>query len=172
MTLSDLINKQTFLQTYLKVEPEYGRIVCAQFAEAGEIIQAIKWGMGDLDGWAWWPRAKMVKATRDELVSECIDLLHFILLEYTLDRGTVGDGQYIDEMYAMWWESASDPSSKTWDFWSAAEYFSSIPAHTHPNQKIADFVFGCLSLGLTKEDIHGGFQASFDKNVSRWVAAH
>lgn len=172
ITLSELISKQTELQGFLPSLPNYQQLHCAQLDEIGEINHACKWAIiesnGDkrFDGWSWWKRASMEPTTREHLISEFLDLLHFTLLEVILDgftyKNIVDDGEY----ELMW-----DFSPPKFGVEQAYDYFAKyLDAFCGGMCKLKFLVRAAIALGVTREELESNFQASYQKNVDRWTS--
>lgn len=170
MTLSELVSKQDELQAHLPTMPNRQQLWCAQYAEAGEIIQATKWGVlsdkaFDERGWCWWVRENMTPTTHGNLVEEFLDLLHFTLLEIVLDRSFAGDIN--DSDYEQFWQFQAPRPGPT----QAVEYLMNyMDKYNHGHAKLMFLIKAAVAFGITREEIEGNFQASYDKNVSRWTS--
>jgi len=169
MTLTDLLTMQRELQTHSDTQPEtLDQIRIAQFAELGEIVQAIKWGVAPVEtypAWAWWHRDSKVPAQRDVLAGELADLLCFMLLEIVCRVDNFGVLIPERDKWSDNWRSASRSGKFTsegvWDNVHGLVSTGSV-------RRLEWFVYFCDHLGFTQSEIEAAYKAAYDKNVARW----
>ena len=158
MNLFHLATEQRQLDAHLEETPDNQELVLAVTAELGELAQEMK------QEWCWWPRDNIRPYSREAVLGELIDVLHFLLLGYNLKnevptayhqahiQNVVLAGR-LDHMTAM------------------SELPSDILRMARQNRyeyALAAWYDLALSLRFTDQDIYEGYNRSVEKNMRRW----
>lgn len=81
-TLDELLAEQAELNSRLEHVPTHDELCCALLDEVGELNHALKFGMGchGAHSWCWWKRDEARATPREDVLSEIVDILHFLLI--------------------------------------------------------------------------------------------
>lgn len=130
-------------------------------AEVGELMNELKYGD---EGWVWWPRPDKQPSDRDVVLSELVDILHFLLLGYNQSNDTAKlyHQVYLDE---SWLLHPADREAVLSELPSELIQ-SAIMKRYHA--ALSSWILIAQALGFTQEDIQEGYNQSVQKNLRRW----
>lgn len=79
-TLEELLAEQRALNDHFPEQASHDALRDAFLAEVGEVVNALKFGVaGERPGWCWWKRSGASASSREVVLDELVDVLHFIL---------------------------------------------------------------------------------------------
>lgn len=163
-TIQDLLNKQEELNSHLETKPTQEQLFMAFQAELGELSQSLKYGCPELgiEAWCWWKREDMKPSSKEKVIGEWIDCVHFAASNLTPKNEIWGD--YKDREISMLLED-------TCDFSEYIEHeIPDISKHfyTHAYACLTSTIHLGFLLNFTEKDFLKGFEASYQKNIERW----
>lgn len=161
MDIETFMMKQVQLNSHLDKEPNENQLVAAITAELGEFMNSVKFGKY---GWAWWIRKEKKGSSRDEVLGEYIDILHFLLVGYEMfNKGALEYHQVMMDEFVD-----TDPMTETEALF---DYPFLILKHSRERRyHLAILAWVALGkvYGFTKKEIEFGFESSIKKNLGRW----
>ena len=164
MTFTELLEGQWRLNSHLSRKPTREELELAIIDEIGELTKALKWGADTpipYEGWAWWQREDKSRSSAEEVLGECVDIMHFLLSEIVLhsDWLTDEDVAYLTDVYPKWWQEGYE--SLEFSLWQlSGSKYRRFSQHC--------LVWVMLSLGFTRDDFNAAWHKSVEKNLRRW----
>lgn len=160
MNLDWYIDGQIELNSILENQPNDEQLVAAIVAELGEFANSAKYGE---DGWVWWPRPDARTESREEMLGELIDILHFLLVGYV--RKNLNGLPYHQAMIDEYQEFSPSSSAALYDL--PFEILKSARQNRF-HLAILAWLQMCKAFGFNEGHIESGFERSIRKNVERW----
>lgn len=104
MKREDIINEMITMQRVLdkaiydehKVEFGLGKCRFAMLDEIGEFVHELKGGFDDVEPWCWWKKTQK-QSTKEKVLEEFVDIVHFALSIYYHWMDWCGIEGYVDE---------------------------------------------------------------------------
>lgn len=158
MNLDWYIDEQIELNSILESQPNDEQLVAAIVAELGEFANSAKYGD---NGWVWWPRPDARAESREEMLGELIDILHFLLVGYV--RKNLNGLPYHQAML----DEYDGPPERA----SLYDFPFEILKNARQNRfhlAILAWLAMAKAYGFGESEIESGFERSIRKNIERW----
>lgn len=163
MQLNELIECQRKLQTVTDIEipDSQNQRFLALAAEVGELAQALK------PSWRWWGhRGKAgAECDRAELLAECADVLHFLLVEAIAQNFTT----HGRDLWDIAWVTPPHKLNQGWGLW-LGEMLSSVLMPNGLSQAFFRYVFAMRELGFSQSEIEDSYKAKAEFNTEMMEA--
>lgn len=164
MDLAELLEIQAELNSHVPGIPSREDWEMALLCEIGELCNSLRDGMPGRAGWVWWKRADRPPspASREEVLEELADILHFCLVGRVLGfvHMPVSDLSHL-------WERGWKESIGT----SLAALLRGL-CGTFDNSYLYGFVPQIAKeLGFDREELSAAYLAKVVKNRERWKEA-
>lgn len=174
-SINDLLERQKELNSHLDKMPTQEQLFMAYIAEIGELSQSLKWQSkqlteirhADFNGWCWWKRKQVKAKTKNQVLGEWVDCVHF-----------AASNQLIFE---------SKKERESYPNFSLEEIIHDTVDRTDEDETLVDEIKVCINhfmdgesvalittlligyhLGFTIKDFQRKFKASCKKNLERW----
>ena len=163
MTFTELLEAQRELNSHLSRKPTQEELELAIIDEIGELVKALKWGADTpipYPGWAWWQREDKPRSSADEVLGECVDLVHFTLTNCLLHEGERGwlPPHLMDAQFVEIWHHEADLDLAVWH----------LLDRTKNGLGFLHIALIMAALGFTREDFNAAWHKSVEKNLRRW----
>lgn len=168
MELNELLEIQRELNSRIEENPSKESWEMALLYEVGELCDSLRDGMistscPGIPGWVWWKRAdrKPNISSREKVIEELADILHFILCGTIMKFIPYSGGNIPVSLWEYGWDSAAQPS--------LPHVLKNICCCTESTYRY--FPLLAKSLGFSRSEIEEAYTRKAQKNRERWQEA-